>query len=165
MNTQQLFSFSFFSFPQDIWSIPTEGWQGWAGVTKTSVEESGLSHEGKSIRTLRWPVNIYSFSLTTIEFPWRALTVQRERSELMAIVLLSSRCIICLIQWGTLHQTRENPAAYWWIRFVWGLKKKMRRGRGWVLAEGRMGGRMVFGGGDVTDVQFFERKLNKYLIS
>ncbi len=97
----------------DVGSFSTEGWQGWKGVARTTIEKSGLSHEGKSIRTLRWTVNIYPFSLTTIEFPWWALTVQRERSELMAIVLHSSKCIICLIQWETLHQTRESPAAYW----------------------------------------------------
>lgn len=97
----------------EIHSISTEGWQGWKGVARSTIEKSGLSHEGKSIRTLRWTVNIYPFSLTTIEFPWWALTVQRERSELMAIVLHSSKCIICLIQWQTLHQTRESPAAYW----------------------------------------------------
>lgn len=102
-----------FSPPWGICSISTEGWQGWKGVARTTIEESGLSHEGKSIRTLQWTVNIYPFSLTTIEFPWWALTVQRERSELMAIVLHSSKCIICLIQWETLHQARESPAAYW----------------------------------------------------
>lgn len=102
-----------FSLSWDVCSFSAEGWPGWKGVARTTIEESGLSHEGKSIRTLRWTVNIYPFSLTTIEFPWWALTVQRERSELMAIVLHSFKCIICLIQWETLHQTRESPAAYW----------------------------------------------------
>lgn len=103
---------SLFSSPGCV-HLVHRGVAGWKGVARTTIEESGLSHEGKSIRTLQWTVNIYPFSLTTIEFPWWALTVQRERSELMVIVLHSSKCIICLIQWGTLHQTRESPAAYW----------------------------------------------------
>lgn len=127
--------------PQDSRSIPTDGRQGWKGATRTSVEESGLSHEGKSIRTLRWTVNIYSFSLTTIEFPWWALTVQGEGSELMAIVLHSSKCIICLIQRETLHQTRENPAAYWWMCFVWGLRIKDEAWAFGLGLRGRMAGR------------------------
>lgn len=38
-------------------------------VTRTTIVESGLSHEGKSIRMLQFAVNIYLFSLTTIDFP------------------------------------------------------------------------------------------------
>lgn len=50
-------------------------------VARTTVVESGLSHVGKSIRMLQFAVNIYPFSLTTIEFLWWALTIQRERDQ------------------------------------------------------------------------------------
>lgn len=50
-------------------------------VARTTIVESGLSHEGKSIRMLQSAVNIYPFSLTAIEFPWWALTIQRERDQ------------------------------------------------------------------------------------
>lgn len=46
--------------------------------------------------------------------------------------------------------------------FVWGLKKKTRHGG--LKAEREVGGGAGLGGG-LTDVQPFERKLNKYLIS
>lgn len=58
--------------------------------------------------------------------------------------------------------------------FVWGLKEeegKKRKDEAWGLkAEGRNGGECREEGwkrveGGVTDVQAFERKLNKYLIS
>lgn len=49
-------------------------------VARTTIVESGFMR-GISIRMLQLAVNIYPLSLTTIEFPWWALTIQREKDQ------------------------------------------------------------------------------------
>lgn len=144
MNTQQLFSFSFFSLPQDICRIPTEGWQGWWRPLLRRVD---YLMKGNQLER-------YGGLWTFIHLAWPLLNFHdrlwlfRGRDQSWWQLFCSPPNVLSSLfneghfikPGGTLQ-----PIDGYALCGVW--RKKMRHGRGWVWAEGRMESRMVFGVG------------------